>query len=288
MKHGVIPGFIMMGFILTGCISLVEKAGQVLDGSAFAEKTVAVYRAERTGYTGRQAGKKDRYIEVRQVRHKDGSEQILLSTSAFPTLRLRGSAPGHDGSFYFLSLDFLASHYAGWNEFTLDLSGTGTFTQVGNIGTLKFTGPLEPVQISRGKIRHNNSRLTGTQALTELRNRYERIAVFTEWMHTLPGIPDFKDQKDFEAYWKPLLLPELVAPKKRPANFTHEPVTWVRAEDIAWNTRYTELFFPEDLWVLRNSGSLLRDWEEAVSWIYFEYTWDHIIETLKETRLIKN
>ncbi|MDR3334414.1 MAG: hypothetical protein LBT13_05960 [Treponema sp.] len=282
MKKGSIPAGIIIGWVLcsTSCISLVEKGGQLLNGSAFAEKTLAVYRTQA-------AGKGKRYIEVRQVRQRKGEEQLLLSSWAFPTLRLRGSVPGNDGSFYLLSLDFLASHYTGWNEFTLDLSGLGGFMVQGTTGTLRLTGPIEPIAISNGKIRHRNSRLTGTQALTELRNRYDRIQAIVEWMHTQPGVPAFTDQKAFEAYWKPLLMPELVFAKKRPPTFSLKNAVWVRAEDIKWNSTYTETLFPEDIRILRNSGALLRDWEEAVSWMYFVYEWDHLVESMQDVPLTK-
>jgi hypothetical protein len=37
--------------------------------------------------------------------------------------------------------------------------------------------------------------------------------------------------------------------------------------------------FPEALWEYRNSAAMLRDWEEALPWIYMEYSWDYIINS---------
>lgn len=273
-------GFIMAGLILCcmacGSMHVIEKGGQVLDGSIFAEKTLAVYQLL-------VVGREDPAIELRQVRSgKDKQEALVITMDAFPVLRFRGSAPAGDGDFQLQSMHFLGGNPAGWNEFTLELVGSGVFTTQENRGILQIQPSIEPVRLSSGKIRHKENRFTGDQALTGLRNRYERIIALTDWMHTLQDVPRFETQGDFEDYWKPRLLPEIVALRNRPAGFTQENAVWVRAEDIKWNTAYTESFFPEELWVLRNSGALLRDWEEVAAWIYVQYQWDYIVELMSD------
>jgi hypothetical protein len=107
-------------------------------------------------------------------------------------------------------------------------------------------------------------------------------------MHSQDEIPLLLDRKAFENYWKPILLPELVSRKKRPAAFQNrdtkgQPAVRVRAESINWNTSYTENLFPADLRPLRDSGALLRDWEESFEWIYFEYNWNKITDELSQS-----
>jgi hypothetical protein len=76
--------------------------------------------------------------------------------------------------------------------------------------------------------------------------------------------------------------------KSRPENWQREGDLWEKAEDIRWNTSYTRRILPEALWGIRNSGTLLRDWEEALEWIYTECYWTSITEMLaKETVLEK-
>lgn len=277
-------------FFLSGCLSLAGKAGRALDGSAFEGKTLAIYRAEPEG----GGGKKKPETELRLLRGKDGREYLEFIPGAFPYLRLRGSAPDGEGNFYLSSLRFLSGHVSGWNEFTLDLSGTGQFiprdangNATGNVpgdarGDARFQlhASPEPVQISEGKIRRNSERISGEQALSALRNRYERILALTGWMRE-QGPPLFKDSGAFESYWKPLLLPELVSGRKRPPGWNTGNAQWVRAEDVRWNTQYTQALFPESLRVLRDSGALLRDWEEALPWIYFEYEREGFMESLQ-------
>jgi hypothetical protein len=274
-------GLSMIGImaVCTGCVGLIDKTGHVLDGSAFTETVLAVYRTEEEG---------KRNLEVKQVRTKDGQEGLLITLEDVPVLQLRTAAGNVTGNFLLTDVRFLAGNYTGWNEFTLDLSGSGTFTLQGwSTGILQIRKPIDAVQISKGNILHNGSRLTGDQALTQLRNRYERIKALTAWMHTVPGVPGFETQDAFEVYWKPLLMPELVSNRKRPAGFAAENAVWVRAEDVRWNTAYTESFFPEELWTLRNSGSLLRDWEEALAWIYVQYQWDYIMGRISEQYTLK-
>jgi hypothetical protein len=266
---GLLPALIICSCLIGGCTSLVEKGGQVLDGSAFAEKTLEIYRAgEKTG------------TEVRRIRKKDGAEFIAIFADTMPNLRLNGSAPEAEGGFYLSSLYFLCSALSGWNEFTMELSGGGSFKTDGTRATLKLDTPIETLNITEGKIRRGDTRIGGGEAVNVLRNRQERILALTEWMHSLPGAPNFTDQKTFEDYWKPILLPELTSPKKRPSSWTRENALWVRAEDIRWNTTYTRELFPPELGTVRDSGTLLRDWEEASGWIYCIYEWDRIVRSL--------
>jgi hypothetical protein len=257
------------GLILGGCMSLMERGGRLLDGSARAEKTLEHYRGgEKNG------------TELRRIRQKGGEEYIAISQAAMPTLLLKGSIPDPAGGFSLTALSFLCSSPSGWNEFTMAVSGRGVFQYDGNLGTLRVETPIELLAVTGGKIRHNDRRLGGAEALSALDGRYERIRALSEWMAVQPDVPRFQDQRGFESYWKPILLPELVSAKKRPKTWTAKNARWVRAEDIRWNGTYTEGLFPEELRILRDSGSLLRDWEEAAGWIYLVYAWDRIIEPL--------
>jgi hypothetical protein len=254
--------------LFAGCASLVEKAGKALDGSAFAEKKVAEYRSP--------------LLAVQQMRGKTGEDSLLITVGRFPTMKIRGSAPDEQGGFTITSLDYLGSSPHGWNEYRLDLSGTGNFVLGDTTATLSILEEIETVGISTGRIRRYDTRITGTEALTGLRNRRERLLVLAEWINSpenpFGGVSG--NQKIFEQYWKPILFPEITAKKKRPEGWQQEGDRWVRAEDIRWNTGYTERVFPEVLRPIRDSGTMLRDWEEALDWIFIECEWPRITETL--------
>lgn len=267
-------------FLSTSCVSVMENAGRVLDGSAFAEKTVAVYR---TAKTAGAAGS----MEIRELRNKSGERSVGITLDQFPVMKLRGSAPDGAGGFYLKSLEYLGGSLSGWNEYTLDLYGTGSLELGESSAALTIPQAPEALQISRGRIHRYDTRLIGEEALTSLRNRRERIVSLAAWMRGREDAPAGLSRKDFEKYWKPILLPEMVGDKKRPAEWRRESGPWVRAEDIRWNTGYTERVFPEELRAVRDSGTMLRDWEEALGWIYLEYEWERIIGLLSHEHILR-
>jgi hypothetical protein len=267
--------FFVIVFLLAGCTKIKKKGGEVLEGNAFAEKTTALYRSGS--------------IELKEIRGKDGGDFIEITSSLRPGLALRGSVPGADGDFHLTEARFLSAHVSGWNEFSYTLLGSGNFLQTEGSGVLRIDEGLERIQITSGKIRLKSRRLTGDAALIPLRNRRERILALTGWMEQRQesaGNPAYFDsQEEFEEYWKSLLFPELVSAKERPEEYSAVNAEWNRADGVKWSLSYTKSVFPEALWEFRNSGALLRDWEEALPWIFMEYSWDAIIASFNNTAL---
>jgi hypothetical protein len=259
--------------LCAGCVSMMEKTGQVLDGSAFAEKQTALYR-------GRIKDGAPLDMEIRETRNRAGEPTVLISLGDYPSMRLRGSAPDGQGEFYLSALHYLGGSVYGWNEYTLDLSGSGKLSLGATEARISIPSLPEGVQISLGKIQRYDTRITGNDALANLRNRRERILAVREWMLERENAPRAQTRKDFENYWKPLLFPEMVSRRKRPPDWRLEGDKFIRAEDIRWNTGYTERVFPEHLRAVRDSGTLFRDWEEALPWIYIEYHWEYIMGLL--------
>jgi hypothetical protein len=159
-------------------------------------------------------------------------------------------------------LSYSQAFYRGWLEFTADYSaGEGI------------------IAITSGALRRDDTVIKGEEALGILRNRLNRIKVLTEWMAQSSYARPSATQKDFEDYWRALLLPETVPKKKRPARYSAENAALTAyTEGYRWNTAYTALLFPTDeapdnaeLAKMRDSGALLRDFDEAVLWIYVQY-----------------
>jgi hypothetical protein len=290
--------------LLGSCSFLAEKTGRVLDGSAFTEKKLA----ERYYST---AGN----MELRRVLfkstgngdvgdHADGGgfiEGFVLIHKDWPNLSFYLVPSNNDTTeLYLHSCRFFCSGVSGWNEFVLELSGNGEFipstpapgTDGNETASVLKLEHIEPVTISWGKIRDGDTRISGQDALPVLRNRWERLLAMAEWMHgenaknngdagVGTGI-SFADLESFGNHWKPLLLPETVPKRERPADYTAlaSLEQWNRAEDIKWNTAYTAAHFPEDLGELRNQGAFLRDWEEALPWLYLAYEWDALVQRI--------
>jgi hypothetical protein len=257
--------------MLSSCVSAMEKAGQMLDGSAFAEKKIAHYSTKKW--------KAAADIDITVVQNKTGERAVIITLGEFPMMKLRGSAPDTNGDFYLTSLDYLSGSSHGWNEYSTEILGEGTLFLSDN-AILKIKEEIEKVQISSGRIQRYDSRITGRDALSGLRNRRERIISTVVWMSSLEYAPYGQTIDNFEEYWKPLLFPEIVSKKKKPSGWLQEGDQFIRAEDINWNTSYTERIFPEELRTIRDSGTLLSDWEEALRWIYLEYEWERIADIL--------
>jgi len=260
-------------FLCAGCVSLVEKAGRALDGSAFAEKRTALYAAPG--------------MELWEMRSKTGERSFIIAMSKYPTMKFRASGPDESGEFNLVSLDYLGGGAQGWNEFRLELAGGGKLALDGTAAALSVLhDSVEPIQIIFARIKRYDTRFSGNEALTLLRNRRERIKALAEWMNDNGAAPKDMDVNKFEKYWKPILFPELVSRKNRPAGWLLENDRWNRAESVNWNKTYTERLFPEELREIRNSGTMLRDWEEAFDWIYNEYEWDRVLETLSDETVL--
>ena len=260
---------LITAILLNSCIGMMEKTGQVLDGSAFYEKTVSRYKASK-----KDGSPMD--VELLITQNNSYAHFIVISLPDFPMMKLRASYPEQDGVFLLTSLEYLAGNTHGWNEYSLDLLGEGSLSFSGRtiLGALE----MERIQISKGRIHRYDSRITGNDALLALRNRKDRISASVNWMKSLQNVPEFSRIDDFEKYWKPILFPEMVSKKKRPKNWLQENDIYKRADDINWNSGYTERTFSEELRPVRDSGTMLRDWEEALPWIYMDYKWENIIE----------
>lgn len=260
-----------------GCVSLMDKAGQALDGSAFVEKKTALYTTETPNKKSKkETDTENSDIDLTIVQKKNGERSILISLRKYPMMKIRCTYPDENGEFFLTSLEYLAGSVQGWNEYTMELLGTGTLVLDNAAVFSLHTEEIESVQITAGRIHRYDTRITGNEALTSLRNRKERVAAAVDWMGSVENAPKKQILKDFEKYWKPVLFPEIVSKKKRPAGWLLEGDTFEKNDDIRWNTSYSERLLAEELRPVRNSGTLLRDWEEALSWIYMEYEWENI------------
>jgi hypothetical protein len=269
------PAAFFIAFLFCSGCALVEKTGQMLDGSAFAQKRTALYRVSEKD--GAAADMEISVVENRTgAASEAGAQSVIITIKKFPMIKFSGSFPDENGGFYLTSLEYLAGSVHGWNEYTLDIVGAGSLV-LGETAVLEISEEIEPVQITAGRIQRYDTRITGNEALISLRNRRERIAALAVWMESIDA-PSGQTIRDFENYWKPVLFPEMVVKRKRPSGWRQPDDQFQRAEDIRWNTGYTERVFSEELRPVRNSGTLLRDWEEALSWIYLEYEWDSIME----------
>ncbi|GMO22674.1 MAG: hypothetical protein Ta2B_01750 [Termitinemataceae bacterium] len=259
--------------VLSICIScktisnIVESGGTFLDTSSKSIASIEKMKLENSGG------------EIRRLIQKNKA-YLEIKLDVLPYITLYGNEPDSAGHFEFTELKYLGGNPSGWNEFYMNISGTATLKN----GTLIIaTAPVFGT-ITKAAIRRNSSRLYSTRAVDEMKKRELRVSAITQWMKTQKGVnQEFTNIEDFQNYWMPILLPENTKAKNRPALFTQIQSSTAKdqyalAEEIKWNTLYTKTIFldDEELISLRDSGSLLRDWEEASPWFYFYYRWDKL------------
>ena len=255
-------------FLFYGCVGFVEKAGRFFDGTGSEWDTAALYSAFLQ--YGAPAD-----IDIEIAENKEKEKSLIIFVKSFPMVKIMGTVPDEDGIFYFTSLEYIGGSAHGWNEFSMELSGSGRIV-LKEIGTLEVAEMPEKVQITKGRIHRYDTRITGDDAVSALRSRRERIVSLTEWMLSKKDVREM-DIKNFEKYWKPILFPEIALKKNRPSDWRQEGDVFMKADDINWNITYTEQVFSEELWPVRNSGTMLRDWEEALPYIFFEYEWENFL-----------
>jgi hypothetical protein len=245
---------------------LLDKAGRVVDGTAFDEKKVKTYK------TGNN-------ITFRVFSTKNGEKQSVFTLKAIPYLKFYGTAPDENGVFYISRIHFTFSNIYGWLEGDVEVSATGNIVESG-LSTANFSvrTPLVFGEITHAGIKNRDRRIYGEFALTELRGRWERIEALVSWMRMLQpeSLPmnTLRPQRYFENYWKPILFPETARAVLRPQRYTALEASaknYVYGEGIRWNAAYTRELLPEQLRPLRDNGSLFRDWEEAAAWFYVWY-----------------
>jgi len=200
-------------FIILNCTTMAQKSGEILDGTAFREKIISVYRNDKTPKS-----------ELRKIINDESDEYLAFSSEKYPGLRIIMSIPTENGRVLFNRAEILSSHIHGWNELSLDLYGEGVFYENDAWGIFELSAPVQRLDITRGRIRYKDNRIGGQEALEKLKDRRERII-------GMISMPEFQKLSD--------------------------------------------------------SDTLSRDREEAMDWIYIEYDWDRIIDSINQTPFYK-
>lgn len=148
-----------------------------------------------------------------------------------------------------------------------------------SVATLPRLG--DPVSAA---IRYYDSYLTGERGVEEFARRWDRIrAVVALLKQKLPErsfecTSTTPQSPSFQAAVGKFLFPELFGYPIPPS----PGYRTIRSESISWNVDFTEANFPENLREIRNSGTMLRDFEECLRLWRFAFCsdelWNHGID----------
>jgi hypothetical protein len=205
----------------------------------------------------------------------NGNRAFRLAGAYPSSAALTGTATGNDNSGYTLTvteLEWFSNWVDGWTEAkflasgSISVAGTGANDKPQR-DRARALSPVAPIAIespSWAKIRYRDTIIDPDTATGQLANRWDRVVAITIFLAekniTYSGTG--KDAlRDFETNARKILFPELYGyPEGSTKGAGKESAL---AEGVSWDTAYTLAAFPEELRAIRDSGTILRDWEEG-------------------------
>lgn len=188
---------------------------------------------------------------------------------------LKGQAR-RDGESWALTIekmDYFGNWAEGWTEASFEAEGELSLRPSLDAWTMdvaRVPAIEKPVSAS---IRLNGDYYSGETALGLFSRRWDRIQAVAEVLKLrFPGASFEND--GFERGVRAFLFPEIYgygqagAPAPKPGHKTK------LGESIRWDVEYSASAFPEALREIRNSGTMLRDFEEGRGLWRLAFSWD--------------
>lgn len=170
----------------------------------------------------------------------------------------------------------------GWTELDFVVEGELLFYR-GNNSWIYRGGPApQLIDISKAAIRYKNTILRGEEARREALNRQNRIRALSKLIQEeLPSRPiqrlhpaHFGKKENFEQLIGKRWFPEVKGADESWRDFDFKKNGFIRGHGIRWSISATDVLLPKELHELRTSGTLFRDYEEGLEWLYLEWLWD--------------
>jgi hypothetical protein len=222
----------------------------LLAGCAGGVKPLAVF-------TGREAPPAHE-VTVQIDPPQDGVSKIRLSCAEFPGAVCGGEAIA-DGEGWRIDLDKLEwfnNWPNGWTHASFRLNGRAALQRTEAGWTLATIKAPELDMVESASIRYFDTYVRGEAGLREFSHRWDRIKAAASDISTrVPDASLLRDPNSLRKY----LFPEIYGYEVRP-DPAHAKLP---AEGVVWNTDYTKQHFAEPLQILRDSGTLLRDYKES-------------------------
>ncbi len=214
----------------------------------------------------------------------DVTEAVLTSPYLGEGVEVRGEVvPPLSSSSYLIELTelrYFGNWRKGWTEATFALTGSLRL----RIEDGQWRCALEEAPVvgsaTSAKLRYADDFLYGDRALEAVRHRTERINAAVAVLRG-NGATWFDMAEKPEGLFKRergLSLTEAVGPVLFPEVYGYPSGTWkegpwLKGDGRKWDTGYTKSRFPEHLREVRDSGTLYRDWEEALPLWYLAVQW---------------
>jgi hypothetical protein len=235
---------------------------------------------------------------------EDGDPQARISSSLIPSLTFIGDLiPRDEGGadIYLTALELFANWANGWTDGRYEASGRLVLLPAENGPTddaaantagsdtpippgryeLRLEDPPKLWSVVDGEIRYYDAYYRGDDGVAKVRARVDRLQAFAAFLREQSDAPAFypelrrgtPERPSFREETRPLLFPELTGEE-----LPEGPVEI--GADIPWSTTYTDETFPERLRPLRDSGTMFRDYEEALELFYSFYNLAYVTTAL--------
>jgi hypothetical protein len=223
-----------------------------------------------------------------------GIAEFRIFGGAIEGATLSGTATlSQDGwELTFSSMHWFNNWSNGWTEAEFSMSGQLQMLPKGQAWYASVVTPPRIGEPVRTSIRYFYDYLVGERALEEFSNRWKRILSLVTLLkerfqdrkldYTVPKwsfgrssqLPSFVEAS------RQFLFPELYGYAVPPKGDGPS----VRSESVSWSVDYTTTNFPENLRPIRNSGTMLRDFEECLPLWRLAYVFEELwMLRLKET-----
>lgn len=281
----------LVAVLLGGCATYRVESAWVTAGSPpSAVQSSSAYREpplrveiERLGNGRREAHQIDGGRLVSPgVRATPAAQQARISGGPLRGALLQGVVQPDDAGGWkisLISLHWFNNWSNGWTDATFVVDGSLDLRRSASAWHLLVRSAPEIDGPSAVTIRYYNDYLGGTEALDQFTDRWNRIEAYAKFLHSRYGNIWPASTRNLER----ILFPEIYGYSTPPAP-DHASV---EGSGVRWNSDYTRALFPKELRPIRDSGTMLRDWEESRGLWQLAFSWRGIWAKAIETDLFR-
>lgn len=223
-----------------------------------------------------------------------------MTSALIPGITLYGNESG--GYLYVTKVRLFSNWAQGWTEGFYDASGKYKIEKAQNGFYLIQEDQFELWDIISGEVRYKNKYYRDDDGLQKVRNRVNRINEYVSvikkagfghidfigGVNKSSVISNYTLKKDFY----PVLFPEVMGfgkldkANKLPQKYysANYEITKVDGDNIYWRHDYTKAVYPEQLWELRDSGTIYRDLEESPYIFISLYNLEKFLDRIEEIK----
>jgi hypothetical protein len=178
----------------------------------------------------------------------------------------------------------------GWTEAAFSMEGELSLEPDGGAWKLVVLAEPKIEEPTSASMRLYGDYFEGDKALALFRHRWDRIQAVNEALKAkfTDAWFDYSEPRKVTYAWdifgrthasfqksvKAFLFPELYGYPRGSSKGQGKDLVF--AESIEWDSAYTKATFPERLWEVRDSGTMLRDFEECVGLWRLDFCWEEL------------